>query len=286
MRDGDSVSVARLGSEPAAPTVLLLHGLEGTLRSNYLGGQAQRYVGRGWNVAVLLFRTCDGRLGRAPRLYHSGETTDLAAVAERLLAESSGPLAITGVSLGANVLVKWLGERGASLPERVRGGVAISPPFDLTRSGPALDRALGGFYSRRFLKTLSPKALARAAAGDLPLDAERVARCRTIEEFDDVVTAPLHGFEGASDYWRRCGCGQFLPGVDRPLLLLAARDDPFNPGDSIPVEEVRRHPSLFGSFPERGGHVGFVGGWPHRTRHWAEETAEAFLATLFARRAL
>ncbi len=289
--DGDELSLYRAfetgptAHAPPAPLALLLHGLEATLSSNYLAGTARKLLDSGFDVAILMFRSCDGRPTKAPRLYHSGETTDLDLIVRTLAAEAPRrPIVITGVSLGANVLLKWLGENGApagrGVPREVQGAAVTSPPFDLEVSGPVIDRAFFGIYARRFLRTLVPKALAKADQFPDLLDRELLHAVRTIEDFDNHATAVLHGFDDAWDYWRTCGSVNFLAGIDRPTLLVAARDDPFNPASTHPVELIANQPVLVPAFTDHGGHVGFVLGSPWRTRHWAEEQVVAFCCDL------
>ncbi|REJ86250.1 MAG: alpha/beta hydrolase [Acidobacteria bacterium] len=278
--DEDRLLLHTLVGAAKEPTVLLLHGLEGSARSNYVRGAAARFARIGWTVVAMEFRSCSGEINRARRLYHSGETGDLELVVQWLLRQRPGPLFVSGVSLSGNVLAKWLGELGERAPRRLLGAAATSLPFDLVRSGPTIDRALGGLYSRRFLRTLVPKALEKARQYPGVLDVEAVRRSRSIEEFDTHATARLHGFEDAWDYWEKSSCHHRLAEVRVPTLLLAARDDPFNPAEALPLETIAANPSLFGRFPQRGGHVGFVHGSPLRTRHWAEESVEAFFRWL------
>ena len=287
--DGDRIGLQVLDGEAGAPTLLMLHGLEGSVRSNYVGGLASRVMAHGWPAVLMEFRSCSGEMNRAPRLYHSGETSDLDHVVRHLAGEveagkRAGPIVISGVSLGGNVVAKWFGETGAAVPSVVVGGVVISIPFDLEVSGPAIDDALFGFYTWRFLRTLRPKGVAKAEQYPELLDRARIAASRTFEQFDTDATARLHGFEDAWDYWRRCGCGQFLPTVARPLLVVAALDDPFNPSRAIPTKALEDHPWIVPALPEEGGHVGFVYGRPWRTRHWAEEQAEDFMTRVLAPR--
>ncbi|HVS63499.1 MAG TPA: alpha/beta fold hydrolase [Thermoanaerobaculia bacterium] len=260
---------------------MILHGLEGSARSNYVGGLAEKAIAQGMSVTAMEFRSCGGELNRARRLYHLGETEDLEHVLSVLVRREPGrPILLAGVSLGANVIVKWLGERGEVAPPEMAGAAVISAPFDLTVSGPVLDRVLGGLYTRRFLRTLVPKALAKERQFPGSIDLERVARARTFVEFDTHATARFHGFRDAWDYWRRCSSGPFLETVRRPLLLISSADDPFNPTETLPRGIARRNPWVLESFTERGGHVGFVEGAPWRTRHWAEERAIRFLSLL------
>jgi predicted alpha/beta-fold hydrolase len=283
--DDDRLSVWIREAGPDRPWALLLHGLEGSARSNYVVGMRRGLAAMGWNVAALEFRSCDGEINAAPRLYHSGETTDLDFVVGELIHRfAARRLYLAGVSLGGNVLAKWLGERSEQVPAEVCGAAAISPPFDLTVSGPVIDQALGGLYVRRFLRTLIPKALAKAEQFPALLDADRIRASRSFEDFDTWATAALHGFDDAWDYWRRVSSGAFLPAVRVPLLLVAAEDDPFNPASTLPVDRCRRSPWLLDRFVPAGGHVGFVSGPPWRTRHWAEEQALRFfeLVDLYA----
>jgi predicted alpha/beta-fold hydrolase len=281
--DGDFLRIHGVEGDAGAPAVILLHGLEGCVLSHYVLGQAAAFARRGWSVVAMEHRSCGGELNRARRLYHSGETSDLDFLVRKLRAErSGGELYASGVSLGGNVLAKWLGELGEEAAGLLDGAAAISPPYDLTVSGPALDSALGGFYTRRFLRKLIPKAIAKEQQYPGCLDVEAVRRSRTFAEFDTSATAALHGFRDAQDYWARVSCGQFLEGVRVPLLLVSAADDPFNPGSTLPHHQVAANPWLVPSFADRGGHVGFVHGMPWSTRHWAEEQVERFFSALAA----
>jgi predicted alpha/beta-fold hydrolase len=187
---------------------------------------------------------------------------------------------VAGFSLGGNVAAKWLGERGADLPAEVRAGAVISVPFDLAACARALDGP--GFwplvYRERFLRMLRRKAVAKAQRFPGLLDATAVRAARTFREFDDRATAPLHGFADAGDYWSRCSAGRFLPGVRRPLLALAAADDPMVPAGALPRAEVRANPAVELQVLPGGGHVGFVAGPPWSFRFWAEGRAAEFLA--------
>ncbi len=279
--DSDFLRLHFLDGRPDAPTVLLLHGLEGDATSNYIRGTARACAQLGWNVIALEFRSCGGELNRSRRVYHSGETTDLDFVVRRLIDEDPDiRLLINGFSLGGNVTAKWLGELGDAVPHQVVAAAAVSLPFDLCISGPHLDEIVGGRYTRHFLSTLIPKALAKEAQYPGCIDTELVRTLRSFREFDTHVTAALHGFEDAEDYWRKASCGPALPLVRRPLLLLASHDDPFNPSHSIPHEVIDASPFLYPQLTEKGGHVGFVYGSPWRTRHWAEEQTVRFFEAI------
>jgi predicted alpha/beta-fold hydrolase len=280
--DGDFVDVDRLdGAGRSAPVLVISHGLEGSSRASYVRGLAAAASRRGLAVAAWNFRGCSGEPNRLLRQYHSGDTGDLGAIVDRLSAEDPGrPIALAGFSLGGNQLVKWLGERGADLPAAVRSAVAISVPFDLSLCATALDGP--GFwpwvYRERFLRRLRRKALRKAADHPGRIDADAVRRTTTFSAYDGLVTAPLHGFESAADYWTRSSSAQFVAGVRRPLLLLSADDDPLVPARSLPVEQSERNPAVTLEVTAGGGHVAFVSGAPWRPGFWAEERALDFLA--------
>lgn len=280
--DGDFVDLMRLDAGPERPRILLLHGLEGTVRSHYVSGIFQLARDRGWAADLLLFRGCGAEPNRRERFYHSGETTDLAFVLSRVLEEfPAAPVLLCGVSLGGNVLLKWLGERGASLPERIRGAAVVSVPFDLERGSRRISQGFSRVYERHFLRTLRRKAIAKLARYPSLFDEAALARARTLYDFDDVVTAPVHGFRDAHDYYSRSSSLGYLERIRRPTLLLNAVDDPFLP--PAVLDEVRliaaRNPCLTLDFPAHGGHVGFVSGPPWRPYYYAERRVGAFLAS-------
>jgi len=294
--DGDFVDVVRLDPGPGReselgppeerPRLLLLHGLEGGVRSHYaqgLFGEARRL---GWGMDLMLHRSCGPEPNRLRRFYHSGETGDLALVLDRLGAERPrAPIGLCGVSLGGNVLLKFLGERGERVPAAVRGAVAISVPYDLARGSRHINRGFARVYETHFLQSLRRKVEAKRARFPDLVEPERLRRVRTLWDFDDVVTAPVHGFRDAEDYYARSSSLRYLDGVRVPTLLLSAVDDPFLPPEVL--DEVRAaardNPALQLEFSPRGGHVGFVGGRvPWRPEYHAERRTVAFLASRFA----
>ena len=284
--DGDFVRMHFDDARPGAPTVLVLHGLEGSVDSPYVRELAWGARQRHWNVAALEFRSCGGEPNRALRCYHSGETGDLDFVVGRLEARQAGaPLLVVGYSLGANVLLKWLGERGDGAPKCVRAAAAVSAPFDLEVCSLQCDRRYGGAIARTFLRTLIPKALAKAERFPGVLDAEAVRRCRTFRSFDDLVTAPLHGFADGLDYYRSQSCAQFLPTIRRPVLLVNAADDPLVPGRVWPHAHLAGSPWLHAEFSPRGGHAAFFAGrWAMFARRWAEGRVLSWFAEQIAER--
>ncbi|MCC6928304.1 MAG: hydrolase [Gemmatimonadaceae bacterium] len=285
--DGDILDVVRTKA-PAqapeeAPTFLLLHGLEGTLRSHYAAGMLREAQRHGWQANLLLFRSCNGEPNRAARSYHSGETTDLQFTVERLLEERPrAPLVLAGVSLGGNVLLKWLGERGDSLSPHVAAAVAVSTPFDLARSCAHIDSGFARLYAWNFLRTLKAKALEKIRQHPGIADPARVAAANSLWAFDDAFTSVVHGFVDAADYYYQSSSIRYLHAIRVPTLLLSARDDPFHPPEVLhDVEDIARHnPSLHLEFPARGGHVGFVEGLhPARTTYYMERRITHFANT-------
>ncbi|MCY7379273.1 MAG: hydrolase [Gemmatimonadaceae bacterium] len=285
--DGDTLEVQRLdapvGASPRVPRLLILHGLEGTIRSHYVRGLLDQARRRGWAADVLIFRGCNGEIPKASRFYHSGETTDLDFVVQRLTAaHPQQPLVAVGVSLGGNVLLKWLGERSDDLPSAFRAAAAVSVPYDLERGSRQLERGFSRVYAFLFLRTLRRKALAKLAVQPGLFAEERLRGARTLAEFDDAVTAPVHGFEGASDYYTRSSARYFLANIARPTLLLSAFDDPFLPAEVLDdVSMVAfNNPLLSVEFHARGGHSGFVSGLvPWRPVFFAERRVLEYLSS-------
>jgi len=280
--DGDFLDLWRVDAPAGSPRILLLHGLEGGARSHYARGLLAEARRRGWGADLLVFRSCGTEANRLPRFYHSGETSDLGFALDRLLGEfSESAFFLAGVSLGGNVLLKFLGERGGSMPRRVIAAAAVSVPFDLARSSRRIDRGFSRVYQAHFLRSLQRKAALKHAAFPGRLPAAALTRARTLYAFDDTVTAPLHGFADADDYYARSSAIGWLPGITVPSLLLSALDDPFLPAEVL--EDVRRiaagNSALRMEFVERGGHVGFIAGRvPWRPIYYMESRLGAFFA--------
>jgi predicted alpha/beta-fold hydrolase len=287
--DGDEIEIQRLAmpaglsaGSPGNPRLLLLHGLEGTIQSHYVRGMLAQAQARAWNADVLIFRSCNGEMNRTPRLYHSGETTDLDLVVRRLVRENPDqPLLVAGFSLGGNVLLKWLGEQGDSAPSQLRAAAAISVPYDLEKGSRCIERGFSRLYARHFLRTLRQKATAKLAAHPRLFDRGALDRASTLFDFDDAVTAPVHGFRDASDYYARSSSIHHLSAIRRPTLLLSAYDDPFLPPAVLTAvaASAPANACLEVEFSPRGGHVGFVSGRnPFRATYYAELRATEFLA--------
>jgi predicted alpha/beta-fold hydrolase len=281
--DGDVLDVERLDAPAHHPRLVLLHGLEGTIRSHYAQGTLAEVARRGWGVDFVLFRSCGGTLNRTKRFYHSGETGDLALVIDRVTREfPAAPLVVAGFSLGGNVLLKYLGERGDDVPAAIRAAAAVSVPFDLDRGASHIDRGFARVYQASFMKSLKRKAYAKLEQYPDLCDRGRLDAVRSIRDFDELVTAPLHGFADAADYYAQSSALRYLHGVRRPTLLLSAVDDPFLPPavlDDVRAE-ARANPALTIEFVPEGGHVGFISGTvPWRPIYYAERRVADFLTS-------
>jgi uncharacterized protein len=206
------------------------------------------------------WRGCSGELNRKPRAYHSGDSEEVDWILRRLSLNDS-PLHAIGISLGGNALLKWLGERGEAARGIVGRAAAVSAPVDVAAAGRALDRGLNRLlYTRMFLSTLKPKSIAKLEAFPGLYDAARVGAARTFREFDDMVTAPLHGFRDVDHYWTSASSGPWLGGVRVPTLLLNARNDPFLPEQALLAAAREAAPCVVLEFPRTGGHAGFTSG--------------------------
>lgn len=280
--DDDHISIARAGViRPGIPHLLVLHGLEGTVRSNYAQGLMAQARKRGWSADLMLFRSCDGVINRARRLYHSGETTDIDFVVRTLIADHPGiGIRVVGVSLGGNVTLKWLGEQGADIPENVRGAAGVSVPYDLGAGSRFLEHGLGPRYTAHFMKGLRGKTLEKLERFPDLCDREALLRAKTFWEFDEAVTGPVHGFTGADDYYERSSSIRFLAGIRRPTLLFNAVDDPFLPSSVLDRVSVvaKSNNHLYLEFSRRGGHVGWIEGSPMSPRYFMEERVISWLA--------
>ena len=264
---------------PGAPIVVLLHGLEGSTRGGYMSAMFQRLFNRGIRGVGMNFRGCGGQPNRVARFYHSGETGDLAHVVAELRARHPGrPIGAAGFSLGGNVLLKHVGERGHDA--EIAAAVAVSVPYDLAGCAARLSGGLAGrTYGSHFLRALKRKVRAKRGLLDGVVDVERVLAARTLRDYDDALTAPLHGFSGADDYYDRADVRRHLAGIRVPTLLVQSRDDPFLPEGAIPEAAMAANPHIVAAFTDRGGHLGFVGGAvPWRRRFWADRMAAGFLA--------
>lgn len=278
--DGDFLDVDTLAAGASAPRLIILHGLESSSQAPAILELLHHARRRGWGGVALNFRGCSGEPNRLRRSYHGGDTGDVAWLIERVQAEHpASALLCAGMSLGGNVLLKYLGEQGEALPTAIRAAAAISAPFDLAASVQALGLGFSRVYEQRLVTSLKQKTLAKLAAHPDLVDRAALRSIRTLGEFDDLVTAPVHGFANAAAYWAASSSAPFLPRIRRPTLLINAEDDPFLPAEALPRQAVSDNPYLTAAFSPSGGHIGFVQGrWPGGAASaWAEARAIAFL---------
>jgi predicted alpha/beta-fold hydrolase len=259
--DDDFVDVDWLITGDAAPLqpplLVVFHGLEGSSASHYAEALADAARERGWACAIPHFRGCSGELNLAPRAYHSGDFAEIDWILRRFAGQHNGPVIAVGISLGGNALMRWAGEVGAEARQVVAGIASVCSPLDLTASGWAIGRGFNRqVYTRMFLKTMVPKALQKLEQHPGLFDRERLLAARDLYAFDDVFTAPVHGFKSADDYWLRASAKPHLHRIAVPALALNALNDPFVPAASLPqAADAGSHVTLWQ--PAQGGHVGF-----------------------------
>lgn len=254
--DGDFIDVDFADAPPGlpdAPTLVLFHGLEGSSDSHYARALMAALHARGWHGVIPHFRGCSGEPNRAPRFYHSGDASEIDWVLRRLRARAKGKLYAAGASLGGNALLRWLGE-SQHQAEFIDAACAVSAPLDLARGGEALSSGMNLIYTRMFLRTLKPKCIAKLDQFPGLFDRAALMNARDLYAFDNVVTAPLHGYRDTDDYWDRASARHVLGDITVPTLVLNARNDPFLPGRYLPTSASG---CVTLEYPEQGGHVGF-----------------------------
>ncbi len=276
--DGDFIDVDWLAmpEDAGAPLVVLFHGLEGSSASHYAGALMHALAQRGWGGAVPHFRGCSGEPNRLPRAYHSGDSEEIDWILRRMRERfPQRTIFAAGVSLGGNALLKWAGKQEGAACGVVQAVAAVCAPLDLTAAGQALQQGFSLAYAKHFLVSLKANSKAKLARFPEVFDAARMQAARTLYDFDDAVTAPLHGFASATDYWLRASSKPWLGGVRLPTLVLNARNDPFLPHHALPTpQQVSASVKL--DYPDGGGHVGFVTGpFPGRL-DWLPQRLLAF----------
>jgi predicted alpha/beta-fold hydrolase len=287
--DGDDLVLDHVTGPAGTPRVIVLHGLEGSSDAVYVQGLARGLAGAGMRVTALNFRSCardpaNGALlaPRRPRLYNSGDTRDLDFVVETLARrEPRAPLLAVGFSLGGNVLLKWLGEKGAR--SAIEAAATISAPYDLAAASRHLEKGFARVYASHFLKSLKRKAadvLKRFPRETEHINGDRIRFAQTLQAFDDYATAPLNGFLSANDYYRKSSSLRFLSEIEVPTLCLSSEDDPFLPKAVLQVARDAASEDVRITVSPWGGHASFATGrWPWRARYWAEDRVVSWLAT-------
>ncbi|MFO1312664.1 MAG: alpha/beta fold hydrolase [Burkholderiales bacterium] len=281
--DGDFWDVDWLDTPaaPGAPLVVLFHGLEGNSASHYARNLMRHLAMREWRGVIPHFRGCGGEPNRLPRAYHSGDYEEVGAMLAHFRSRFAGTMYAFGVSLGGSALLNWIGRAGEHASGTLRAAATVSVPLDLMAAGTAIDQGLNRIYARHFLHTLKPKALAMARRFPGSLDVRKVARVRSMWDFDEAVTAPLHGFAGADDYWTRASSKPWLAHVRIPTLVINARNDPFVPAASLPTRD-QVSTSVVLEQPEHGGHCGFMTGSATGRMDWMHRRILAFFAAVDA----
>ena len=275
LEDGDFLDLAWV-LDASGPVVLLLHGLAGSVASPYARGFLTALARDGWRPVLMHHRGCSGEPNRLPQSYHAAHTRDLGAVVRHLRARDEAPIAVVGVSIGASCLLHWLAEDRRDLEL----AVAVSPPFDLSCAAERLNRGFSRLYQWHLLRALKRGLHAKAARGvTLPVALSELDGLRDFRRFDDRVTAPLHGFAGVDDYYRRASSRHVLRHIQDPTLILHALDDPFLDPKAVPDPEALS-PAVTLELADKGGHVGFVSGPPWCPRYWLEYRITAALAGL------
>lgn len=263
--DADFVDIDFLEGAAGKPFAMLFHGLEGSSNSHYSRALMAHCRSLGWAGAVVHFRGCSGEMNLAPRFYHSGDATEIDWVLRRLrdvaLAAGHTKFFAIGVSLGGNALLRWLGE-SQHAADFVDAACAVSAPVDLAGGGAALSSGLNLIYTRMFLQSLKPKCLQKLAQFPGLFDREQMLQARDLYAFDNVVTAPLHGYRDTNDYWHRASAKHVIDDITVPTLVLNAKNDPFLPAHHLPKSASAK---VTLDYPADGGHVGFaVGALPGR----------------------
>ena len=281
--DNDFVDVdfSEHASPPDAPLLIVFHGLEGSSGSHYAEALADAAKARGWACAVPHFRGCSGELNLAPRAYHSGDFEEIDWILRRFKNQHSRPVMAVGISLGGNALMRWAGEMGEAANAVVAGVASVCSPLDLTASGWAIGRGFNRLvYTRMFLRSMVPRALQKLAQHPGLFSRDALLAARDLHAFDDVFTAPLHGFKNADDYWLRASAKPHMGSIAVPALALNALNDPFIPAWSLP-QSVGVSPSVTLWQPEQGGHVGFPSAsFPGHVRAMPEAVTGFFAAHL------
>ena len=275
--DGDFLDLDWSTEQDGNRLVVITHGLEGHARGHYCQGMAQALQRAGWDVLAWNFRGCSGEPNQKLRSYHSGATEELQIVLDHVFSETDyESIVLVGFSLGGNLMLKYLGDRGAQIDSRIKGAVALSVPCDLASSAKKLEHWQNRIYMKRFMGTLRTKVREKAERFPDQISTAGLDRMRTFAEFDDTYTGPIHGFQGAEDYWAQSSCLNSLKHIATPTLLISALDDPFLTPECFPIEAAKENKYFHLETPKHGGHLGFVE-FNDAGEYWSERRAVNFL---------
>jgi predicted alpha/beta-fold hydrolase len=257
--------------------VLISHGLEGNSRRAYVNGMALHFYKNGYDVLAWNYRGCSEEMNRQLRFYHSGATDDLDHVVTHCASLPYDEIYLIGFSLGGNLTLKYLGEKRNDMVRKIKKAVTFSVPLNLHASCIEISRPSNWIYSQRFLRSLKKKITEKATSYPQQLDVARLASIKTLLEFDDQFTAPLHGFRDAVDYYTRCSSIHFLKFIQLPTLIVNAWNDPFLSKECFPVNELKSHPKIILEPTAEGGHCGFAS-FKQNGVYWSEERALNFIS--------
>jgi hypothetical protein len=265
---------AKVGSHRMA---ILSHGLEGSTERNYIRGMIKALHKRGWDALAWNYRGCSGEPNKKLYSYHSGATEDLHTIISHVMAQNTySEMVLIGFSLGGNITLKYLGERGHQVNSLIKKAVAFSVPCDLRSSAMIMAQPSRRIYMKSFLRTLRKKIQIKMQMMPGQICDDGYRRIKTFKQFDDRYTAPIHGFKDAEDYWEKASSKQFLRHIRIPTLLVNAKDDPFLAGPCFPIEEAEANPNFFLEIPESGGHLGFIT-FNNDGEYWPESRAMSFM---------
>ncbi|HHG86743.1 MAG TPA: alpha/beta fold hydrolase [Bacteroidetes bacterium] len=278
--DGDFLDLdfSKVGSNTL---LIAVHGLEGNADAPYIRGLVRQTNVRGWDALAINLRGCSGEPNKVFASYHSGQSSDLSLIIEHILDRHSDytHLFLAGFSLGGNICLKFAGEKAGDIPAKLRGLVAVSVPTNLMASAHHLARLSNWAYMRHFLITLKRKALEKKDRfPDAPFSKADIRRARNFVDYDNMYTAPSHGFRDAEDYWTQSASAQFIPAIQLPTLIINALNDPFLPEVCYPYAEVASNAHVTLETPKYGGHVGFVSDLRMQRPFWQEKKILDFFA--------
>jgi predicted alpha/beta-fold hydrolase len=257
--DDDFLHIDWINRHRNGPLVVLLHGLEGNSQSHYARSMMTAVRDQGWSGCVINFRGCSGSPNRLPRAYHSGDSGELEWIFNSVAEFLRKKLFIVGYSLGGNVLLHWMGQQKYTAHEKLTGACAVSTPYDLVKTGEQLSSGIHRLYGSHFLRSLKRKAIQKIINHGLEIKIDQINHCKTLKDFDDTFTAPMHGFSDVYDYWHKASSKPFIPNIKVKTLLIQAQNDPFLP-DYDPESITRKNSAIELKNNQTGGHVGFVGG--------------------------
>lgn len=257
--DGDFLHIDWVNKDKNLPLVVVLHGLEGSSNSHYSKALMQHVNTLGWSGCVVHFRGCSGVPNRLPRAYHSGDSDELEWLIALLRKLNYEKIFIAGYSLGGNVLLNWLGKPKYQHNESIIAATSISAPYDLIVAGNRLSMGINKTYGNHFLRTLKMKAVRKIEDHQLDMTVQSIKECKTLKQFDDRFTAPLHGYTDVNDYWSRASSKPFLSSIKKPAMIIHAENDPFLPGTELRTL-TQNNGNIMLNLTPHGGHVGYTNG--------------------------